>query len=191
VAHKSESAPRQRLLEAADKLFYEEGIHTVGIDRIIEKAGVAKASLYSTFGSKDALISEYLDQRLKRRRERVESAIGLHHAPRERLLAVFDVLAARVAEKDFRGCAFYRAAAEGEPNGRVSAVLEASREWLHELFEELARAAGARDPQKLARRLVLLYDGALVTAQLDGDTGAAEEARETAAELLDRATHHG
>ena len=67
---------RERLLAAADELFYEQGIHTVGIDRIIERAGVAKASLYSTFGSKDELVRAYLESRDESRRVRVQAVVG-------------------------------------------------------------------------------------------------------------------
>jgi AcrR family transcriptional regulator len=185
---KSTAGPRARLLEAADKLFYEEGIHTVGIDRLLEEAGVAKASLYSTFGSKDALIGEYLAARLERRRLRVETAIAKHESPRARILAIFDVLAERVAEKDFRGCAFVRAAAEGQPNDRVDAVCDEARRWVKALFVALAISAGARSPERLAQQLVMLYDGAVVAAQMDEDLDAPRAARETAEMLLERAT---
>src|ERR1700761_1672584 len=77
---------RERLLDAADELFYEEGIHIVGIDRVIEKAGVAKASLYSTFGSKDELVRAYLTRRYQRRRARIETWVDRYDDPRARLL---------------------------------------------------------------------------------------------------------
>jgi AcrR family transcriptional regulator len=183
MAAKSDLGPRARLLEAADKLFYEDGIHTVGIDRLLEQAGVAKASLYSTFGSKDALIGEYLAGRLVRRQQRIEKALAKHTSARARILATFDVLSERVAEKDFRGCAFLRAAAEGELNEHVTAVLDESRRWLATLFLELATQAGARNPKRLAAQLVMLYDGAIVAAQMDADLQAPRAARE-AAEIL-------
>lgn len=188
AASSSSPGPRARLLAAADELFYEEGIHTVGIDRLLAHAGVAKASLYSTFGSKEALIGEYLSVRFERRRQRIEAAMARHQAPRARLLAVFDALSERVAEKDFRGCAFVRAAAEGEPNERVGAVLEEARRWLKALFVELASAAGARKPERFARDLVMLYDGAVTAAQMDRDLEAPRAARDAAAVLLERAT---
>jgi AcrR family transcriptional regulator len=187
MASKSTAGPRARLLEAADELFYEEGIHTVGIDRLLEHAGVAKASLYSTFGSKDALIGEYLAARLVRRHERILKALASCESPRARILAVFEVLSERVAEKDFRGCAFLRATAEGQPNARVDAVVDESRRWLKSLFVELATSAGVRAPERLAVQLVLLYDGAIVAAQLDGDLQAPRAARDSAETLLDAA----
>src|SRR6202051_4246556 len=104
---------RERLLAAASELFYAEGIHTVGIDRVIEKAGVAKASLYGTFGSKDELVLAYLQGRADARRRRIEARVARHDAPRDKILSIFDLLAERVREPSFRGCAFVNATAEG------------------------------------------------------------------------------
>src|SRR5256885_3946953 len=81
---------RERLLAAANELFYNEGVHTVGIDRIIEHAGVAKASLYNTFGSKDELVRAYLQTRHASVTQRITQAVGRYDTPRERLLAVFE-----------------------------------------------------------------------------------------------------
>src|SRR5215467_10828653 len=94
---KLEGSARDRLLAAATELFYEEGVHTVGIDRVIERAGVAKASLYSTFGSKEELVRAYLEERAALRRQRISQRIGMHEQPRDRILAVFDYLAEVVA----------------------------------------------------------------------------------------------
>src|ERR1700712_5209205 len=94
---------RERLLAAADELFYEEGVHTVGIDRVIERAGVAKATLYTTFGSKDGLIRAYLERRHLRRQERITVGLARFDNPRDRLLGVFDVLGELAAEPGFRG----------------------------------------------------------------------------------------
>src|SRR3954466_2316212 len=83
---------RERLLAAADELFYREGINNVGIDRVLEHAAVAKASLYSTFGSKEELVRAYLQGRQQSRRARIEAAIARHRSPREQILAVFDAM---------------------------------------------------------------------------------------------------
>jgi AcrR family transcriptional regulator len=190
MATKTSASPRERLLGAANKLFYDEGIHTVGIDRVIEKAGVAKASLYSAFGSKDELVHAYLAARHELRKQRIEAAIARQHTPRARLLAVFELMAELFADPGFRGCAFLRASAEGPPDKRVKSVCRESRAWLRGLFAELAEAAGAADPQRLAQQLVLLYDGATVSAYMDRDPSAAVVARDMAASLLDAATEH-
>src|SRR5215470_14058831 len=115
MATKLEGTARERLLAAANELFYEEGVHTVGIDRVIERAGVAKASLYSTFGSKDELIQAYLQLCADTRKRRISERIAQYDRPRDRILAAFDVLAEAVARPTYRGCAFINAAAEGPP----------------------------------------------------------------------------
>src|ERR1700744_5006438 len=86
-------SPRERLLEAARELFYAEGVHTVGIDRVIERAGVAKASLYSTFGSKEGLVSAYREEMHERMLSRRQRAAGAAPEPVSAILAIFDSLA--------------------------------------------------------------------------------------------------
>jgi AcrR family transcriptional regulator len=167
---------RERLLDAADELFYAEGIHTVGIDRVIERAGVAKASLYTTFGSKDELIRAYLERRHAARQAAIGEAVERASGTRARLLAPFDAIPGTS-----RGCAFINASAEGERGGVVDEVSGAHRAWRRELFATLAREAGARDPETLASQLTLLYDGAAVGLRMD-DAGVA--AAQAAAELL-------
>jgi AcrR family transcriptional regulator len=179
---------RERLLAAADELFYREGINNVGIDRVLEHAGVAKASLYSTFGSKEELVRAYLQGRQQARRARIEAAVARHRNPREQILAVFDVMADVFAQPGFRGCAFLMANSELPGGERTRPVCDDYRGWLRELFHRLAKEAGARPAATLAQQLVLLYDGALVSAQMDGNAAAAQAARATAATLIDAAT---
>ena len=178
---------RERLLAAADQLFYEEGVHVVGIDRVIERAGVAKATLYSAFGSKDGLIKAYLAERHDIRRRRLTTAVARHTDPRDRLLAVFDALGEAFAEPTYRGCAFLNASAEAGPESSIVQATDTYRAWVRELFTELAAAVGAADPAQLAGQLVLLYDGAGVSARMDRDPSAAAAARTVAAALVDLA----
>ena len=103
---------RERLLEAANELFYDEGVHTVGIDRVIERAGVAKASLYNSFGSKDELVRAYLEKRHERVASRITRYLERYSDPRERLLGVFEAQGELFVEQGFRGCAFVSASAE-------------------------------------------------------------------------------
>jgi AcrR family transcriptional regulator len=182
-------SPRERLLAAADELFYDEGVHTVGIDRVIERAGVAKATLYSAFGSKEALVSAYLERRHAGTRDRLDEALATRwETPRDRLLGIFDVIGERIAEPGFRGCAFVNASAESPAGGLVEQAANASRAWTRARFLELAAAAGARDPVLLAQQLMLLYDGASVAWRMDRDATAAARARAAASALLDAAT---
>src|SRR5450631_69843 len=121
---------RERLLAAADELFYEGGIHTVGIDRVIERAGVAKASLYDCFGSKDELIRSYLQGRHEARKARISAKLAGCAEPRERLLGVFDALADVFAQPNFRGCAFARALAEARPSAGLKSACDDARDWM-------------------------------------------------------------
>jgi AcrR family transcriptional regulator len=178
---------RERLLSAADELFYAEGVHTVGIDRIIERAGVAKASLYSAFGSKDELVRAYLEGRQETRRARIMTGLERFETPRERLLGIFDLMAEIAALPSYRGCAFYNASAESVPGGPVQQVSDDSRAWTRALFVELARDAGATDPETLAAQLIVLYDGTNVGARMDRNPATATVARAAAATLLDAA----
>lgn len=178
---------RERLLAAANELFYEEGVNTVGIDRVIERAGVAKATLYSAFGSKDELIRAYLEQRYRARRERTMRAVERYQTPRERLTAVFDSLSELLARPDYRGCAFANASAEARPGSPIETAVDEYRGWLRALLADLAAQAGAADPQRLAWQLHMLYDGAAASARMDRDPGAVTPARLAAEALISAA----
>jgi AcrR family transcriptional regulator len=183
------ASARERLLAAAGELFYEEGVHTVGIDRVIERAGVAKATLYNAFGSKDELIRAYLEARHAATRERMMRELAARcQTPRQRLLGVFEVQGLSFAQPGFRGCAFISASAEARPGSTVEEVADEYRSWVRSLFLDLAQEAGATDPERLARQLVLLYDGAGISAWMDRDPTAAGAARTVAEALLDAAT---
>jgi AcrR family transcriptional regulator len=186
MATRSATKPsaRERLLAAANELFYDEGVHTVGIDRVIEHAGVAKASLYNTFGSKEALVRAYLETRHDNMVQRIMAVVDRYDAPHERLLAVFEAQAEIAAEPGYRGCAFARASAECHPGDLVEQATSTYRGWVRGLFTELAGQAGVPEPQVLARQLHLLYDGASQSARLDHDPAAALAARAAAAVLL-------
>src|SRR5712671_805599 len=95
---------RDRLLAAADELFYAEGVHVVGVDRIVRRAGVTKASLYNTFGSKDELVRTYLENHFRRRQARFAQLLAAHTGPRDRVLAVFGEVEGLLAGSAFRGC---------------------------------------------------------------------------------------
>jgi AcrR family transcriptional regulator len=180
-------SPRERLLKAADELFYAEGVNSVGIDRVIERADVARASLYSTFGSKDELIRAYLQHRMSISKARLRAAVEAHDDPRERLLSVFDAQAAIFARSGYHGCPFNRASAEARPGTAAAEVPQEYRRWLTDLLQKLAAAAGAPDPELLGSQLHLLYDGGMQAANLDHNTAIAAASRAAAEALLDAA----
>jgi AcrR family transcriptional regulator len=179
---------RDRLLAAANELFYEEGVNTVGIDRIIEKAGVAKASLYNIFGSKDALVRAYLLGRHEAHRTRILQQIEALPTARAKLLGIFDEMHDCASQPGFKGCAFVRASAETRAGSCVKAVCEESRAWLMDLLRSLASDIGAGDPDMLARQIMVVYDGAAVAGQMgihmSGDRSAARLARAVVEQLL-------
>jgi AcrR family transcriptional regulator len=182
---------RDRLLETADRLFYDEGIHSVGIDRILEQSGVAKGSLYYNFGGKDDLVRTYLHDRHAKWAARIDAELATATSPDAKILAIFDALADLFAQPDFRGCAFINAAAEAQAGSAEELATKDFRTWLHELFGALVAEAGYRDGEKLGAQLVMLYDGANISAQLDHNPGVAVAARAAAGDLLAAAAGPG
>lgn len=165
--------PRERLLQAARELFYAEGIQSVGIDRVIERAGVAKASLYSTFGSKESLVRAYLDETHRRIIDARRSAAERANDPVSAILAVFDSQALDFQRPDYNGCAFAGARAEAPAGGLIDEAARSFRQDLRDLFRELCVQAGAADPDQLAWQLQLLYGGGGESAKLDREPGIA------------------
>lgn len=176
-------AKREQVLETAKRLFYREGIRATGVDRILEEAGVARMTLYNHFDGKDALIVAALRERSRDFRTWLKEEVERRETgPRERLLAVFDVLDDWIrGESDgagFAGCAFIRAAAEfTDHDDPVHKLAAAHKAELRTDLAALATTAGAHEPAHLAADLLLLIDGAIVTAQVAGDLTAAPRAR--------------
>ncbi len=188
MSPETKQTARERLLTAADELFYAEGVHTVGIDRVIEHAGVAKASLYNTFGSKENLVQAYLERRHQATVSALQRAVERHRDPRARLLAVFDAQAEVFAQPGFRGCAFNTAAAEAPEGGLIQQAADQYRADIRNLLTGLARDVGAAEPAALARQLQLLYDGGGLAAQMDHDPDIGSATKAAAAQLVDAAT---
>ena len=181
-------SPRERLLEAADRLFYEQGVCTVGVDRILKDADVARASLYTAYGSKEELVRAYLQRRSENWQATVAEVLPERWGtPRERIVGIFTLLTEWFATPGYRGCPFINASAEAGAGAAVEEVRDRHREWVRGLFAGLARAAGAGDPDTLSAQLVLLYDGSMVGAQLDHSTAPGTAAQAAAAALVDAA----
>ena len=178
-------APRERLLSAADELFYAEGVCSVGVDRVLREADVARASLYTAFGSKEELVKAYLEHRSGAWREHVRSTLPTRwETPRDRILGVFEMLGEWFAAPGYHGCPFINASAESRPGGLIEQATDAHRAWVRGLFADLARESGAADPDAVSAQLVLLYDGAMVGAQLDRSPAPAAAAATAAAAIL-------
>jgi AcrR family transcriptional regulator len=174
--------PAERILAAADKLFYTQGIRAVGVDAVAAEAGVSKRTLYNHYASKDALIAAYLTARFKH--------IAPSDAPaREQILGAFDRLERMFADGSFRGCPYVNAVTEiGDPKHPAASIAvqfkEQRRLWYRALLERL----GVKDPEGLATQFQLLAEGALASALVRGDPGLARSARDAAEVLLDAAS---
>lgn len=174
---------RERLLATAEELFYAEGIRAVGLDRILSVSGVGRASFYRHFPSKDDLVVEVLRGRDLRWRawldERVTALGG-------RPLNVFDALAERFARADFRGCAFINTIVEtADPDSPAHRVAAEHKAAVTGYVAGLLAEEGHPDPAGTARAVVLLMDGAIVTALREGSAAPAALARTAASALLD------
>jgi AcrR family transcriptional regulator len=178
----------RRVLDAASTLFYERGIHAVGVDTISEAAGVSKKTLYDRFGSKDALVVAYLQHRDARWRAHVAATIAEVPQPGvDRVLAVFDASISWSDDNNPKGCSAINARAEvSDDDGAQSVFPEVTRQklWLLDLFAELCRDAGVDDPDAMAQTLMLLYEGAIVTVGMQTFAEPFEIARAVARRLL-------
>jgi AcrR family transcriptional regulator len=150
-----------RILETANVLFYEEGIRTVGVDRLISESSVTKATFYKHYGSKDKLIVDYVSGRHKTMVSLVTTTIEQAKSPEHALRALLDVLVTDIATPGFRGCAFLNAAAEF-PDGThiVRRVVQTHRDWLSETLSTLMQDMGHPMPGDAADELMLAMDGA-------------------------------
>jgi AcrR family transcriptional regulator len=177
---------REQLLEHADRLFYGEGLQNVSVHDVRAASGVSLKRLYQCYPSKESLIGAYLARRDQRwRAELREYVTDLGDTPTERVLLVFDSLDAWFRQPGFRGCAFINAF--GELGSASPVIAEAARRHKAALFAfllELASDTAAADPEALARQLVILVDGAIVSASFTEDPEAARWARDAAAGLL-------
>jgi AcrR family transcriptional regulator len=178
--------PRERILAVATQLFYAHGLRAVGVDTIISQSGVAKASFYKHFPSKDDLVVEFLVRRDRLWREWLATAVErLSPRPAGRPLAVFDALAERFASDDFRGCAFINSIVELADRSHAAHVAaDTHKREVIRYLAGLLEAAGVARPDGLARELMMLIDGAIVTALREGRPEAAKSARRVASLLL-------
>jgi AcrR family transcriptional regulator len=179
------SSARTRVLDTAARLFYAEGVHAVGVDRIIAEAGVAKATFYHHFPAKDELVRAYLME--QSRQQRATAARIPKAAPRDMVLAIFDSVDDLGRGPSYRGCPFVNAAAEyPDPDHPVRQAIAEHRRWFRELLRDLLVADGHPDADRTADILVALKDGLLVAADLD-DPARRSLIRDAVTRLLDGA----
>jgi len=161
------SEARERLLSTASRLFYAEGLHSVGVDRIISTAGVTRATLYRHFPSKDDLVVAYLTRGDEMIRARVGSARAHGGSVDDVIRAVATAIAEDIQQPGFRGCAFLNAVAEyPDPAHPVHRAVLQHRDWFLTTVVELFAETGMRDAESAASHFVMLRDGAMAAGCL-------------------------
>ncbi|MCG8358774.1 MAG: TetR/AcrR family transcriptional regulator [Kiloniellales bacterium] len=184
---------RDDLVKTAVELFYRHGYHATGIEKILTEAGVSKPTLYRHFDSKDELIVAALNRWDGESRAWLEGEMARRGTtPREQILALFDTLGDWFREPGFQGCMFINAAVEfaDQDNPIHQAAADHKRQFAAHL-RNIVAAAGAPAPDELTDRLMLLMEGAIVTAHTCGDDGAAARAKAMAEDLLAQALDKG
>ncbi|QGZ62466.1 TetR/AcrR family transcriptional regulator [Paraburkholderia acidisoli] len=189
-AHTAGASARELLLRAADDLFYLEGVRAVGIEAVVERAGVNKMSLYRQFASKDDLVVAYLERYDARFFVRFDESLAKHPGkPAKQLLQYFEDLAQRASQPGYRGCPFVNVATEF-PDASHPARLSVSahKSKLMARLTALAQEAGADDPAALADQLALLIEGIYAASQTYGPgCGRIAAAPRTARVLIESA----
>jgi AcrR family transcriptional regulator len=181
---------QERILDAAESLFFQEGITTTGVDRVAAAAGVAIVTLYKHFGSKDNLLCEVLSRRLRAWTEHWEGAIAAAPSPQERLLAVFDAVESfRASAGPTQWCCFLataseRPAPEDGQNDPVFELIHQDTQRITERLAELTREARCQDPTAVASALLLLYNGVLSSLLRGAPSDPVTHARTTAWSII-------
>jgi AcrR family transcriptional regulator len=164
------SAARDRILKTADRLFYDEGIHTVGVQRLVEEAAVTRVTFYRHFPSKDDLVAGYLEERADEGRRQITGLVESHAGdPHGALRDLGRVVTTDTLVAEYRGCPFINAAAEfAEPGHPARTLAAEQRAWVSAVTERLLREAGHPDPVAAAGHLMMLRTGAVFGAAVDG-----------------------
>ena len=185
MSQRTAPGPRERLLDAAQRLFYSQGA-SVGVDALLKEANVARRSLYEHFGGKDGLVEAVLRRAADEDLAWYEDALAGETEPQSRLLGLFDRLDELVSSEDFRGCRYFATdLAFADPGHPAHAETDAFRRRLRALFVRELEALGHSKPEHAAEQLHLLIEGTLVAGTTQGNEHPARAARELAAVILD------
>jgi AcrR family transcriptional regulator len=182
----TKTSAREKILDAAGRLFYQQGFRAVGIDTIIAEAGVAKMTLYSHFPSKDDLIVAYLERSDAEGWKWMEDATARSETPKEKLIAIFEALSERADSAVCFGCPVQATAAEfPDPEHPGHKVALTNKEKVRAHLRELAEQAGLRSPEALADQLMLLMDGAYASSRMFGPGNPARHVGGAAKALIE------
>lgn len=172
---------RARLLASARRLFHEHGINATGIDLIVRSAGVAKASLYNNFASKEALVVAYLEDELNGWVDHARAVDDPRWSRQERIATLFEVLALSVEANTFFGCPFTNAVIELP---ECVAVRQMADRYRDEVRAHISVLVGEAPGSTVVSRLVLVYDGAITAAKVARDAGLVRQAGTLAQDLV-------
>lgn len=178
---------KQHILQTASELFYSQGIKATGVDAIVKAAGTTKMSLYKYFPSKDDLVLAHLQKSAETMQRNVlEAVLQTSHLPKQQLLTVFDVFATLLASPQFRGCPFINASAEfAEPANPVQQASAEFYQGFQSWLADLATQAKIKQPEQIAKQLSILIAGAIVSEQIQPQSGAMALARLAAEKLIE------
>ena len=180
---------RERLLAAADELFYGQGIASTGVDAVVAQAQVAIGSLYNNFDGKDGLVAAYLENRDRRWRDQWEAAIAEQQDAIERVLAIFTAMERWNQDlAQNRGCAHTGAALQLDPASPGMAVAADHKDHIRRRLQELVEQTDVGDPYRVAQDVLLVYEGMLASLAMDLDSDAIQRARTLAASILRQAS---
>jgi AcrR family transcriptional regulator len=184
---KGEPTAHERILATAIRLFYRDGIRAVGIDTVIAESGVAKASLYRAFPSKDALVEAFVIERDQAFWARWDALAAQHpDDPRASLKAILASMAERINQPDFRGCPFFNVLTEFPDEAHAGRrVARANKDEMRSRLHELCVRIGTPDPDRTAGQLTLLINGAYATGHLGFDPGLARTLVDAAERLIE------
>ncbi|MET1002327.1 MAG: TetR/AcrR family transcriptional regulator [Acidimicrobiia bacterium] len=177
---------KRRILDTAADLFYRHGYHAVGVDQVVEQAGVAKTTLYRHFESKDDLIVAYLEDANAAFWAWFDGALDPEAQPVDQLVGLFEAVGALATARACLGCAFQLTAAEfPEPEHPGHTTALAHKQAVRRRLRDLAAAADAADPSTLADGLLLLMDGAFAAARMYQRSSPAAHVADAARVLID------
>lgn len=176
---------RERILEAAERCFYDQGITATGVDTLADEAGISKRTLYNYFPSKDAVVTAYLERREERWQRRLAEALEGIESPTEKVLAYIRIYCATDDLEGFRGCPFINASAEiADADHPALSVIQDSVTNVADGIAAILSEAGADDPHELAERILLVLEGAMSVSGIRRNGEAYDTAERTVASMM-------
>lgn len=188
--NKKTTNTREKILQTAEQLIYQNGIHAMGMDLLVKTSGVARKSIYRHFANKEDVASAALTERDERWMQWFRRESDKGETPQDRILNMFTVLKGWFESDGFRGCAFINTAGEvGDPEDPVRRIAKMHKQKLLDYILEVSGQLGVKEPELLASQLLILLEGAITTSYVMGDWSAADKARDIAKMMLEQALH--